>query len=403
VSIQNLLNQLDQIFETLGVNSKLAAPITDEALQDLTQKLPFKIPSDLEQLYKWHNGMDEFIPAYDLLSLSDAIAEYEALVASAREFQDEDFFKHIYFPILQFQDSWFLVDCDPGTKTNVYYLFLEDGTVKKEYESFEQMLQIVVDAYLSRAFYIEDDLVVENPVLLQKIENKYLSQEQRDEREAHWNKLCIQLHELKSRELAQMPPSEEEAHLGELYAGLGLAAPNTLFKKSLIRQLYETCDERAIEYMVEFLDDTDPEIVANAAFGLGDLKARERLPELLKLLKHPAEVVRNLSAHAIGNIISPNDKLLLQPLLDLLTDEATLVRIAAVVALGQLRSQKAVLSLINLLQDRNSGIRSEAIHALGKIGDSRALEALRNQQSKVLSDEGRWIERNINLIERANS
>jgi HEAT repeat protein len=184
--------------------------------------------------------------------------------------------------------------------------------------------------------------------------------------------------------------------------GLGLGAPNTLLKKSLINRLYQTYDPRAVAYLVEFLGDNNPEIVAHAAFGLGTLKAREHLPELLNLLHHPAEVVRNLSAHAIGAIVSPNDELVLQPLLGLLNDEADLVRIAAIAALGQLRKSQAVLPLVHLLEDRNSGIRYQVIQTLGKIGDVRALEALQNRRRKALPDEVevRLVDRAMHFINR---
>lgn len=402
MSVQHLLHQLDTIFQVLGIEDKLAAPISQVELQNLTQKFPFQIPAILETLYKWHNGINEFIPSYDFLSLSDAIEQYQGLIALEQEIQSGDLFNKAHFPILQFQDSWIFIDCSPNSPPVLYDFFLEDGQLEKKYENLEQMLQIVVDAYLSRAYSVADNLVSEDPVLLRKIEHKYFSEAQRDAREAQWNQLCLEVCELRSRELTQAQPDAEAAQLQELYAGLGLGAPSTLLKKSLIGRLSQTYDPRAVAYMIEFLGDSDPEIVAHAAFGLGTLKARERLPELLYLLHHSAEVVRNLAAHAIGVIISPDDQLVLQPLMNLLTDAAPSIRIAAIAALGQLRTAQAVLPLVHLLEDSNSNIRYHVIHALEKIGDIRALEPLQNRRSKALPDEVRLIDRAVQLIKTKN-
>jgi HEAT repeats/SMI1 / KNR4 family (SUKH-1) len=401
VFMQEVLNQLNSIFEVLEKDA--APPITDEEFQRLSGRLSLRIPTTVESLYKWHDGIEEIIPAYDFLSLSDAINQYEELIAFGEEFQDESFFNRNYLPILQFQDSYFFVDCTPNSENTIYYLssFESENTLKR-YDSLSQMLQIISEAYLSRAYYIEDELVLENLVLLQKIEKKYYSQEAWNNKECEWNKLCAEMEELRSINVSQAP-SEEEVQLQELSAVFSLAAPADLRKESLISRLTQTHDERAIDFLVEFLSDANPEIIAKAAYGLGALRAREKLPELIKLTKHPAEVVRNLATHAITEIATSNDILLLRPLLELLTDEAALVRISAAEALGQLRNPIAVQPLINLLQDRRAGVRYHVIQVLGKIGDARAIEVLQQYKSSVLPDETQIIDQAINSIEKLNS
>jgi HEAT repeat protein len=51
-------------------------------------------------------------------------------------------------------------------------------------------------------------------------------------------------------------------------------------------------------------------------------------------------------------------------------------RIYSAVALGQMRSQEAVSSLISMLQEQDRRIQSAAMQALGDIGDLRAFEPL---------------------------
>jgi len=407
VFMQEVLNQLNSIFEILEKDA--ASPITDEELQRLSARLPLEIPNIVESLYKWHNGIEKLIPAYDFLSFSDAITQYEELIAFGEEFQNESFFNRNYLPILQFRDSYFFVDCTPNSENNVFYLssFESENTLKR-YDSLSQMLQIISEAYLSRAYYIEEELVLENPVLLQKIEKKYYSQEVWNSKESEWNRLCVEMGELRNIDVSQAA-SAEEIRLQELSSVFGLAAPADLRKESLISRLTQTHDERAIDFLVEFLSDANPEIIAKAAYELGALRAREKLPELIKLTTYPAEVVRNLATHAIAEIATPNDILLLRPLLELLADEAALVRIAAAEALGQLRNRMAVQPLIDLLQDRNTrqdrraGLRYHVIQALGKIGDARAVEVLQQYKSGVLPDEIQIIDQAINSIEKMNS
>lgn len=153
-----------------------------------------------------------------------------------------------------------------------------------------------------------------------------------------------------------------------------------------------------------FPNDSDSEVVSNAAFGLGELRARESLPELLKLLRHPIDNVRTASASAIAKIATPQDKLLLQPLLDSLADNSTSVKISITNALGGLRNPAAVSPLILLLRNKSSGLRISAAEALGKIGNSASLEALiirKNEGIKGL--ELQVIERIINRLEKNNS
>ncbi|OUL20057.1 HEAT repeat domain-containing protein [Nostoc sp. 106C] len=402
--MQELLEQLDNIFEVLE-KEDVSPPISDEKFRQLAGRLPFKIPSIIENLYRWHDGIERFIPSYDLLPLSYAVAEYENLIALGEEFQDELFFDKNFLPILYADKSYFLVDCNPNYEESIYYIFLELGDLQEKYENIEQMLQIIIDAYLSRAYYIEEGSLVKNPVLLRKIESKYLSPEQLNEREAEWNKLCDELHELKNRERSQ-EQSKQDVQSEKLYVDLFGRSPKDLQKSILIRQLYHTYDERAICYLTEFLSDNNPDIIAEAAYGLGELRAREKLPELLKLLNHPAQVVRNLAACAIREIASPEDELLIQPLLALLADEAHIVQISAAKALGQLRNPKTVATLINFLinslSDKKSKVKYHVISVLRQIGDDEVVERLKQQKSKVPPNQVRLIDEAISLIEKPN-
>lgn len=69
-----------------------------------------------------------------------------------------------------------------------------------------------------------------------------------------------------------------------------------------------------------------------------------------------------------------------------LGDERWLVREGAVVALGMIGNEDAVIHLLPLLKDSEYGVRERAATALGEIGDPRAVEALVRTLSDVQPD-----------------
>ncbi|NEQ47336.1 MAG: hypothetical protein F6K00_28880 [Leptolyngbya sp. SIOISBB] len=353
----NLLEQLDCIFSFLGFSEKLYEPITELELEKRTEDLPVQFPEHLTALYKWHNGnFENFFPGYEFLSLQEAISHFNGLIELANELQEDEFYKNSYFPIFRYQDSYFVVDCDSCSTGGIYWVWVEGGDKPvKMYDSLDQMLQVIVDSYLCGAFYIEDEFLDENRVLFEKVRKKHLSVELLHKEEDDWKSITNEAKDFRS----------------------------LLDQKDFVRRLYETYDERAIPYLQDLLGNSNPDIISAAAFGLGELKSRESLPELLKLLEHPEEKVRNLCTSAIADIICPTDSLLLQPILNKLVDESTLVRIHAIEALGRIRSSKATPILIQTLKQSKSNIRIHVIEAMGKIGDSECLDAV-----KALREEG---------------
>jgi hypothetical protein len=365
--MKNLLAQIDQIFVELNFTDKFEPPITSNELTILSEQLPFQIPKQLEDFYKWHNGIYEFIPGYNFLSLKETIENYSNFLAFAKDLEDENFFKETYLPIVQHQDSYYILDCDQNSDMGVYYLWVEGGGDSyRMYDSFEQMLQIIIDSYLSATFYIdEDDFFQWDAILFKKIENKYLSKELKERREDQWKEITDEAQKL-------------------LGTSSNVNDDNNLKKRSLVRRLYESYDPRAIEFLANFLNDRHPEVLSSAAYGLGELRAREYLPELIDLLKHSDESVRNLAACAIREVIVPSDRLVLKPLLSLLSDKSSLIIIHAIEALSKLKNSSTILPLIEMLSSNNRSIRSHTATALARIGGADALEALLKQKDNVI-------------------
>ncbi len=124
----------------------------------------------------------------------------------------------------------------------------------------------------------------------------------------------------------------------------------------------------------------------NAAEALGLLRDRRAVEPLINALNDSDEEVRWKAAWALGNI---GDKKAIKPLIYALNDDRWSVRRFAVTALGKIGDKSAVGSLINALNDPDWHVRKYAANSLGKIGDERAIKPLVNALSDPDSDV-RW-------------
>jgi len=152
------------------------------------------------------------------------------------------------------------------------------------------------------------------------------------------------------------------------------------------------------------LTSLDPELRADAAKRLGELKDKPSVPLLLNLLKDSVPVVRFEAGLALGKI---GAKQAIEPLFNAITKEPQediamaftkalgdlgvdaldylitlisaprrLVRITACQALGKIGANKAVDPLIGRLNDPDPQVRKAAISALRRIGDPKGMAAI---------------------------
>ena len=112
-----------------------------------------------------------------------------------------------------------------------------------------------------------------------------------------------------------------------------------------VRNLSESTDPKAIELLIDASNDPDHRIAVKAIDTLGNMKAKEAVPQFVQ-------------------------KLFLRD-----TDEPTKARILA--ALGKIGDDRATNPLVDFLaRDTDKPIRGHAIYALGEIGDARAIPGL---------------------------
>lgn len=148
----------------------------------------------------------------------------------------------------------------------------------------------------------------------------------------------------------------------------------------------------------------DPELRAQSAKRVGELKDKTAVPILLNLLEDSLPLVRFEAGVALGKIGDPRAIELLfnavkrepyediaiaftrvlgnfgakavDPLINLTSSSRSLVRKTACQSLGRIGSNKAVDPLLRCLDDHDQQVRKAAISALRRIGDPRGMEAI---------------------------
>ncbi|MBN3926869.1 HEAT repeat domain-containing protein, partial [Nostoc sp. NMS4] len=98
--------------------------------------------------------------------------------------------------------------------------------------------------------------------------------------------------------------------------------------------------------------------------ALGEMQAKEQIPQVVLLLKDSDSNVRSAAVQALGEM---QVKEQVPQLVLLLKDSDSNVRSAAVQALGEMQVKEQVPQLVLLLKDSDSNVRSAAVQALGKM------------------------------------
>jgi len=125
-----------------------------------------------------------------------------------------------------------------------------------------------------------------------------------------------------------------------------LASPVSARRSTAARQLGRLGDAAAVPALIVTLNDDDADVARDAATSLGMLQNAAAVEPLIAVLNN-----RDGYFHSV-------------------------VRIAAIHSLGQLRDLRAVVPLMNAIRDPIAEASAEAIRAMASLPDPRALPAL---------------------------
>nr|WP_251068257.1 SMI1/KNR4 family protein [Marinobacter sp. C7] len=96
-----------------------------EDIAQLERELQCKIPQELLEIWKWHNGesTSNFIWYHRFLSVEEALAEYRELTTQEWSLWEPD-----WVPVFEFEGEWYGVKCDEDRKiaSPVVFHFIED-------------------------------------------------------------------------------------------------------------------------------------------------------------------------------------------------------------------------------------------------------------------------------------
>jgi HEAT repeat protein len=129
----------------------------------------------------------------------------------------------------------------------------------------------------------------------------------------------------------------------------------------------------ALPRLIQTARDPDERVREAVARALGEIQSAEAVPVLLASLRDSATAVRAVAAWALGEI---GDKSAVEPLMRALWDREAEVRSQAAWALGEMRDKRAALGLMGALKDKDARVRRQVAWALGEIQDARAVEPL---------------------------
>jgi HEAT repeat protein len=157
--------------------------------------------------------------------------------------------------------------------------------------------------------------------------------------------------------------------------------------RAVISALGDVKSDRAIPYLQKILEnESKEELHAVTITVLGEIGGCDITPTLLKALESPNNLVGIRAALALGERRTEEAVL---PLIKALADSDECLRAAAASALGLIGDNRAIESLIEALDDGAEAVRAIAASSLGCIGDSRAVPPL----EKALNDESKTVQK----------
>jgi HEAT repeat protein len=131
----------------------------------------------------------------------------------------------------------------------------------------------------------------------------------------------------------------------------------------------------ALPIFIQALSDADPRMVEVALSGLAYLEPPEALDVVLEAARAPLERTRRAALRALGQV-PRKDARVYACVVGAFADPEAWVRYYACQAAGKLRLTDATLAMVQLLSDEAGQVRVAAVEALSHLPNDSALEAL---------------------------
>ncbi len=144
-----------------------------------------------------------------------------------------------------------------------------------------------------------------------------------------------------------------------------------------------------VALLLSGLEDSDSEIVKNAAVALALYGNEEAKDDLIVMLQDEADVRRREAVFALGEIRTDDIISHLYPLLDQNIESNEVIREEVVKVIGRIGNSQSIPYLLGVLRlDVDEGVRVHSAIALGNLGDATIVgkleELYRNEQSAIV-------------------
>lgn len=328
-----LMDTLEQLFSWFQQHrpeyaSQLQSGLSEEEIDEKLETIPFKLPLEIHELYRWQNGsklaggasnLVNFFPHYVFLPLETAVRQYHELVEDLGEGDqwDEEFpetgsWKTHWFPIFFFDSQVYFASCSTEliATTPIWNYYSMYPGPELCYDSLTAMLQTLLECYQTGAYYLnEQGTLVEDEHKSAPILRKYnpgltdlvLEQLEHQIWGESWQMINASLMRLKdSKILPQLIQMLQSPSARTVSSGEGIER-----RASIAKLLGEMGDARAVPSLIQLLQEEALTVRFSAVIALGQLKAREGVSDLIERLQDPEKEVQLLAAWALGEIGDP--------------------------------------------------------------------------------------------------
>lgn len=146
--------------------------------------------------------------------------------------------------------------------------------------------------------------------------------------------------------------------------------------------------------LLVLLGDSDPEIVAQAAKALGDVKMAEAANRLTGLLTHDYPRVQFYAAEALGRIKHAEAVPALIKMIETNNDSDLYIRHAGVLALSRIGNEEAVVALAG---NQSKALRTAAVLVLRRMKSEKISIFLKDQDEYIVTEASRAINDDLSI------
>jgi quinoprotein glucose dehydrogenase len=153
-------------------------------------------------------------------------------------------------------------------------------------------------------------------------------------------------------------------------------------------------DIKNAEFLVRFLDDSDPEIRAQAAKWIGDVRYKDAGDKLIAMLKDSYPRTRFFAAEALGRTANENAINPLIALLESNNDQDVFMRHAVTLALARINKAEP---LVALSTHPSKAVRTGAVVALRRMSNPGVANFLKDKEEFVVTEAARAINDDLSI------